>query len=83
MEEKIIIQKDGREVECEVLFTFNCDETKKGYVGYTDQSIDQEGRKTIYVSSFDPVLGMKVLEDIETEEEKEMIENVLREIRGE
>jgi len=81
--EKIIIKKDGKEVACDILFTFDCEETQKGYIGYTDHSLDKKGRKNIYVSSFDPILGMKVLEDIETEQEKEMIQDVLRQIRGE
>ena len=34
--EKITILKDEKEVECEILFTFDCEETGKSYVGYTD-----------------------------------------------
>ena len=48
----ITIMKDGKEVECEVLFTFENDELKKQYIGYTDHSIGENGRKNIYVSSW-------------------------------
>ena len=35
-EEKIVILKDGKEVECDVLFTFDSEDTGKTYFGYTD-----------------------------------------------
>ena len=36
-----IVDKDGKEIECEVLFTFESDETKKNYIVYTDNSKDE------------------------------------------
>lgn len=79
--EKITIEKDGQEVECDVLFTFDCKDNGKSYIGYTDHSKNEKNQENIYVSSFDPVLGMGNLESVETEEEKEMIEDVLKQIR--
>ncbi len=79
-DQKIIIQKNGQEVECDILFTFDCEDTGKAYIGYTDNSISGNGRKNIYVSAYDPVMGYGTLEDIETEEEKAMINDVLMEI---
>ncbi len=78
--EKIVILKDGEEVECDVLFTFDSEDTNKGYIGYTDNSIGENGRKNIYVSSFDPVLGTSVLESITDEDELSMVHDVLEEI---
>lgn len=78
--DKIIILKDGKEVECEVLFTFASEDTGRAYVGYSDNSIAKNGRKNIYVSSFDPMFGMGVLEDITDEKELEMIQEVLNDI---
>lgn len=78
--EKIVIKKDGKEVSCDILFTFDCEETGKAYVGYSDNSIASNGRKNIYVSSFDPVLGYGTLEDITTDEELAMVRDVLEEI---
>lgn len=46
MEEKMTfkaLNKDGVEVECEVLFTFESDETKKNYMVYTDNTTDENG----------------------------------------
>ncbi|MBR6949225.1 MAG: DUF1292 domain-containing protein [Bacilli bacterium] len=78
--EKIVILKDGEEVECDVLFTFDSTDTNKGYIGYTDNSIGENGRKNIYVSSFDPVLGTCVLESITDKDELSMVHDVLEEI---
>lgn len=76
----ITIMKDGKEVECEVLFTFENEELNKQYIGYTDHSIGENGRKNIYVSSWNPVLGTDKLEDITTQEELDMVRDVLNQI---
>ena len=34
--EKVQIEKDGKVIECDVLFTFDSEETMKCYIGYTD-----------------------------------------------
>lgn len=78
--EKIVINKNNQEVECDVLFTFDSEDTDKAYIGYTDNSIGANGRKNIYVSSFDPILGTGSLEDITTPEELAMVQDVLEEI---
>ncbi len=78
--EKIVISKNGKEVECDVLFTFDCEDTGKAYIGYSDQSIADNGRKNIYVSAFDPILGTGSLEDITDENELAMVRDVLEEL---
>lgn len=80
MEEKIIINKNGQDVECDILFTFDSEDTGKTYIGYSDNSIGSNGRKNIYVSAFDPILGYGTLEDITSEEELAMVREVLAEI---
>ena len=45
MDEKMTfkaVNNEGKEVECEVLFTFESDETKKNYIVYTDNTMDDE-----------------------------------------
>lgn len=79
---KLTILKNGKETECDVLFTFECEELGKNYVGYTDNSIGSNNRKNIYVSSYDPVIGLNELEDITTEAEMNMVLDVLRQIDG-
>ena len=77
-DERIIIQKDGKEVECEVIFTFESPDTGKAYIGYTDHSIGEDVKKTIYVSSYDPVLGTGRLEDLTDKREIEMVDKALK-----
>lgn len=78
--EKITIEKNGQEVLCDILFAFDSEDTNKAYVGYTDHTIGKNGRKNIYVSSYDPFFGMGSLENITDEKELEMVRDVLREI---
>jgi len=79
----VTIIKDGKEVECEILFTFENEELRKNYVGYTDNSIGENGRKNIYISSYDPLIGTGKLEKITSPEELQMVQEVLNEIAGE
>lgn len=81
--DKITIEKDGEEVKCDILFTFDCEETKKSYVGYSDNTIAPNGRKTIYVSSYNPLNEEIKLEDITDEKELNMIQEVLMKIDSE
>lgn len=81
--DKITIEKDGKEVNCDILFTFDCDDTEKSYVGYSDNTIGDDGRKTIYVSSYNPLNEEIVLEDIDDPKELSMIQDVLAKIDSE
>lgn len=81
--DKVIMEKDGVEINCDILFTFDSDDTKKSYVGYTDNKIAANGRKTIYVSSYDPSKENIELEDITDKKELDMIQDVLSQIDSE
>lgn len=78
--EKITINKDGKEVECDVLFTFDSEDTMKSYIGYTDHSMAANGRKNIYVSALNPLNPELELEDITDENELAMVQDVLRQL---
>lgn len=80
-DEKITILKGDKEIECDILFTFSSEDTLKSYVAYTD-NIVVDGKKNIYISSFDPVVGMGQLEDVVDEKELEMVEDVLKQIEN-
>ena len=81
--EKIQMEKDGKIVDCDILFTFDSEDTMKSYVGYTDHSFASNGRKNIYVSSFDPFKPKLALEDITDEKELQMIGEVLAQFDAE
>ena len=38
-----VINDQGQEIVCDVLFTFDSEETNKSYIVYTDNSTDAEG----------------------------------------
>jgi len=77
-----VINEEGEEIECEILFTFDSPEYKKDYVVYMpigDEYIDEDGYPEIHVSSYttneDGEGGG--LEPIEDETEWDMIEEVV------
>ncbi len=78
-----VIDNDGKEIECEVLFTFESDETKKNYIVYTDNTKDEIGNIKVYASIFDPNSDTTKLEPIETEKEWNIIENILETLQEE
>ena len=81
--EKIVMEKDNEVVEYDILFTFDCEENKKSYVGYSDNKLTANGRKTIYVSSYNPLSEEVELEDITDPKELDMIQDVLSKIDSE
>ncbi len=78
--EKLTMIKDGKEIECDILFTFDSEDTMKSYIGYTDNTIAPNGRKTIYVSAYNPLNPKIELEDITDQRELDMIQDVLKQI---
>lgn len=78
-----IIDNNGKERLCEVLFTFESEETKKNYIVYTDNSKDSEGNVRVYASIY-KVKGEKTeLEAIESEREWRIVETILTSIQEE
>lgn len=78
-----VIDKDGKEIEFEVLFTFESDETKKNYMVYTDNSTDEKGNVRVYASVFKPDVEPLELLPVETEREWKIIETILDSIQEE
>jgi len=78
-----VINDEGKEVECEVLFTFESDETKKNYIVYTDNTVDEEGNTKVYASIYNPDQDETKLLPIETEKEWKIIETILEELQNE
>lgn len=71
------INEQGVEVTCDILFTFDSEETKKSYVVYTDNSKDAEGNVQVFASVYHPNEQNSKLEPIETEQEWKIIETIL------
>ena len=72
-----VINDEGKETECEVLFTFDSDETKKSYIAYADNTVDESGNIKVYASIYTPNEEPMNLIPIETEKEWKIIETIL------
>lgn len=78
-----ILDDDGVERVCEVLFTFESDETKKNYIVYTDNTKDHEGNVRVYASIYKVNKDKTELEAIESEREWKIVETILNSIQEE
>lgn len=78
-----IVNDNGEEVKCEVLFTYEDEKTKKNYMAYTDNTVDEQGNTKVYASIFNPEEENPVLLPIETEEEWKLIEGILSSLSSE
>ena len=76
-----VIDDEGKEIECEVLFTFDSKETGKSYISYTDHSTDEEGNVQVFASIFDPNEEDGKLEPIESDKEWKIIESILESLK--
>ena len=78
-----VLDNEGKEVICEVLFTFDSEETKKSYIVYTDNTTDDKGNVKVYASVYKPESETTELLPIETEREWKIIETILESIQEE
>lgn len=78
-----VINDAGEEVMCDVLFTFDSEETKKSYIVYTDNSKDESGNIQVFASIYDPSQENQKLEPITTEQEWKVIETILNTLQEE
>lgn len=75
-----VTNQDGVEVEFDVLFTFDSDETNKSYIVYTDNSVDEAGNVRVYASTYDKTGEDKSLKEIETQKEWDVISDILNKL---
>jgi uncharacterized protein YrzB (UPF0473 family) len=73
----------GIQVECEVLFTYESEQTGKNYIAYTDNTTDNEGNTKIYASIYDSNVDKTKLLPIQTDDEWKLIEAILKELQEE
>ena len=78
-----VTNDEGKEVECEALFTFESDETNKHYIAYTDNTTDEEGNIKVYASIYNPEEENPTLFPIESDKEWKIIETILEELQNE
>ena len=81
---KIFVKNgNGKEKECDVLFTFDSDKTDKSYIVYTDNSLDELGNIRVYANTYEKNKDMGNLGEIKTNEEWNIIEQIFSSINGE
>lgn len=79
-----VVQEDGSIDEVEILVTFEFTDTKKSYVIYTKNEVDEKGNVTVYASSIIENEGEDVkLGGIDTEDEWTRIKEVLKSLAKE
>ncbi len=86
MKEKNTIKltnEKGEEVVCDILFTFDSEETKKSYIVYTDNTKDEQGKVRVYASIYNPDDPKTKLEDIKTDKEWKVIDTILQTLQEE
>lgn len=77
-----VFNEDGETIECEVLFTFESEDSQKNYIVYTDNTLDEDGFTKVYASVFNPEDENMELLPI-TEEEWELVDGLLQEMQAE
>jgi len=78
-----VYDEKGNEVVCDILFTFDNEETKKSYIAYTDNTKDASGKVNVYASIYDPNDPEMKLEDIKTDKEWKVIDTILETLQEE
>lgn len=77
-----VVNDEGKEIKCDVLFTFDSEETGKNYIVYTDNTKDESGNIKVYASIYNPEDTTK-LEPITSDKEWKIIQIVLDEVMAE
>lgn len=78
-----VINEEGKEIVCDILFTFDSEETNKSYIVYTDNTKDEAGNIQVFASIYDPKQESPKLDPIETEQEWKIIETILNTLQEE
>ena len=86
MEDKNTIKvtnDNGETIVCDILFTFDSEETNKSYIVYTDNSKDENGKVRVFASIYNPNDPKTKLEDIKTDKEWKVIDTILQTLQEE
>lgn len=72
-----VTKEDGSVVECDILASFDCEDTGKSYIIYTDNELDENGNTHLFASIWDDSGEIPKLLEIENEEEWQMVDELL------
>lgn len=72
-----VIDSKGKEIEYEILFTFESEDTNKKYIVYTNNEKDKDGMIKTYASIYEEEDNILKLSKIEDEKEWNVVEKLL------
>ncbi|MBQ7136744.1 MAG: DUF1292 domain-containing protein [Bacilli bacterium] len=72
-----VIDNNGKQIECDVIFTFKDDSNNISYIVYTDGTKDESGDLEIYSSRYVLENDNYILQAIENDYEWNMIDNMI------
>ena len=76
------IKVDGKEVICYVILTFDNEDTGKKYIVYTDGTKSSDGTLEILASTYNIINNEIRLDDITTDAEWDMVDEMLIKVGG-
>ncbi|MBR3973846.1 MAG: DUF1292 domain-containing protein [Oscillospiraceae bacterium] len=80
---KFTVMAGGKEVVCDVLFTFHSKETGKDYLAFTDHSKDRSGNPSVFYGTYDPDAADISLAPIQTPQEWAMVRDMMNTLHEE
>ena len=76
------IVDDDKKIRCNIIKTFRDENNKHSYIIYTDGTKDKDGELEIYASRYTLLNDEYILEEIESDYEWNLIDNMLDSIEG-
>lgn len=77
-----VTNDEGKEMQCEMLFSFESKETGNNYIVYTDNSVDEDGETRVFASIYMPEIDGTRLFPIETDREWALVEKILEKLQN-
>lgn len=83
MDKQLITKENGEIKKYDIIIDFTSNDTNKNYVFYTDNTKNDKGELIIYMGSYVIEDDLYIINSIETDEEKELCNNVLKNLKEE
>lgn len=83
MDKQLLTKVNGEIKKYDIIIDFTSNDTNKNYIFYTDNTKNENGEVIIYMGSYIIEDDLYVINPIETDEEKELCNNILRDLKEE
>lgn len=81
MDKQLLTKVNGEIKKYDIIIDFTSNDTNKNYVFYTDNTKNANGELIIYMGSYIIEDELYIINPIETDEEKELCNNILRDLK--